>query len=94
VLVIRILLWKEVKKECVSLALLSIFAKDCSAMIWPQIFCIAMTDARRLWFAQITVEMPSSSNRTVGVRKYLVGTITTGHFKNRNNIDVVRHVRT
>jgi hypothetical protein len=42
---------------------------------------MALTDARRLWFAQITVEMPSSLNNVVGVVKYLVGTITTGHFK-------------
>jgi len=33
--------------------------------------------------------MPNSLNRIVGVEKYLVGTITTGHFKNMNNISIV-----
>jgi hypothetical protein len=33
----------------------------------------------------MTVEMPSCSNSVVGVGKYFVGTITTGHFERRNS---------
>ena len=41
---------------------------------------MALTLARKLWFAQITIFTPQSINCSVGVFQYFVGTKTTGCF--------------